>query len=102
MTKHNSRTRHAAQVPPQTHSAPRPGVTEAQQREAVAVIRRIGALPPLPPTKYACERCEVGWAGPEKDCWSCALPATARSRRAASALHLLLGAVAGPDTKAAV
>lgn len=100
MTKRTPRRMPIATSSPR-RPAPFVGVTPAQQRRASVAIRRIAALPPLPPVKYACERCEVGWAGPERDCWSCGLPASARSRQAASALHLLLGAVTGPDTKAA-
>jgi hypothetical protein len=80
----------------QHNPAPDHSPDTAQRPGAALTIRRIAALPPLPPTRYACDRCETGWSGPELDCWNCGRPATALSRKAASALQLLHDAVTPP------
>ena len=77
---------------------PRPQPLPAAQRHRAAaamrrVARRIGHHP-----AYMCDMCDVGWAGPEADCFLCGRPASDYSRRA-STLQLLLRSVA-PAAKA--
>ncbi|MEE1783072.1 hypothetical protein PUR71_09100 [Streptomyces sp. SP17BM10] len=67
-----------------------PALASEQRRQAAAAIRTIGRLAPRPHRcGYACSSCEVAWAGPEADCWSCGRPAD-HARNDTSLLHRLL------------
>ncbi|WP_042370556.1 hypothetical protein [Streptacidiphilus neutrinimicus] len=86
-----------------TRLVPRPRLARIpspeQRHQALTAIRGIAARSGQSRHHYACEPCQVGWAGPEHDCWNCGRPATARSRKLASTLQLLLGAVTPPVRK---
>jgi hypothetical protein len=73
-------------------------LSPAQRHRAAAAMRRVGRRIGHHPA-YACDLCDLGWAGPEADCWGCGRPASDYSRRA-STLQLLLRSVS-PAAKAA-
>jgi hypothetical protein len=74
------------------------GPSPTQRQRAAAAMRSVGRRIGRHPS-FGCDMCEVAWAGPEADCFSCGRPASDYSRRA-STLQLLLHSIS-PAVKAA-
>jgi len=80
-------------LPRHRNTKPRPDtpLSPAKRRRAATSMRAVASRIGHPHT-YACDVCDLAWAGPERDCWGCGRPASDYSRRA-STLQLLLRSV---------
>jgi hypothetical protein len=58
-------------------------------------MRAVGSRRPLPDRGrgFLCSTCPVSWAGAERDCFHCGLPATAEYTHPGMALQILLHTV---------